>query len=401
MSSATETVLAPQAPAAGTERAKSHVFATIEEAIEIFRRGEVLIIVDDEDRENEGDLVVAAERITPEAINFMAKYGRGLICLSLTEERCRELELPLMVDEGSMVPLGTAFTVSIEARGKVSTGISAADRAATVLAAVDPKTRPQDLMRPGHIFPVRARPGGVLKRAGHTEASSDLAKLSGFHPAGVICEIMNDDGSMARIPDLEFFAEHHGLRIITVSDLISYRLRHESLVEKVAAPRIETRGGAVVAHGFRSALTGEEHVAFVIGDIDPEESILVRVHSQSLLDDVFGHRRSEGGSQLHQALDRMVEEGRGVLLYLLPEGRVSGVLDQLKALELQAQGESPPGPLARVDERNYGIGSQILRQLGVRKMRLMTNNPAKYAALKGFGLEIVERVALGDLDAAR
>lgn len=374
---------------------KSAVFATIDEAISIFRRGETLIIVDDEDRENEGDLVVAAERITPEAINFMAKYGRGLVCLSLTEERCRELELPLMVDEGQMVPSGTAFTVSIEARGKVSTGISAADRAATVLAAVDSKTRPQDLMRPGHIFPVRARPGGVLKRAGHTEASSDLAKLAGFVPAAVICEIMNDDGSMARIPDLVAFAEHHGLRIITVSDLISYRLRHESLVEKVAAPSIPTRRGNVVAHGYRSALTGEEHVAFVVGEIDPEEPILVRVHSQSLLGDVFGSRQA-GGSQLQRALDRIEEEGKGVLLYLLPEGRVSGLLGQLKALEAAEDDGSGAAPryADRVDERNYGIGSQILRHLGVRKMRLMTNNPAKYSALKGFGLEIVERVPL-------
>ena len=380
---------------------KSAVFATIDEAIEIFRRGEMLIIVDDEDRENEGDLVVAAEKIRPEAINFMAKYGRGLICLSLTEERCRELELPLMVDESQMIPLGTAFTVSIEARGKVSTGISAQDRAATVLAAVDPKTRPQDLIRPGHIFPVRARPGGVLKRAGHTEASSDLAKLAGLKPGAVICEIMNDDGSMARVPDLIAFAEDKGLRIITVSDLISYRLRHETLVERVASPKISTVYGDIVAHGYRSELTGESHVAFVLGEINPEEPVLVRVHSQSLLSDLFGSLQNGGsrlhlGSQLHSAFEKIAAAGSGVLLYLLPEGRGIGLLSRLKALEAKEQGQesAETSESGRADDQNYGIGSQILRHLGVRKMRLMTNNPAKYAAIKGFGLEIVERVAL-------
>ena len=379
---------------------KHPVFATIDEAIEIFRRGETLIIVDDEDRENEGDLVVAAEKIQPEAINFMAKYGRGLICLSLTEERCRELELPLMVDESQMIPLGTAFTVSIEARGKVSTGISAKDRAATVLAAMDPRTRPQDLIRPGHVFPVRARPGGVLKRAGHTEASSDLAKLAGLKPGAVICEIMNDDGSMARVPDLIRFAEEHQLRIITVSDLISYRLRHETLVERVASPKIPTTWGDFVAHGYRSGLTGEAHVAFVLGEIDPEQPTLVRVHSQSLLSDLFGSLRRDNeqslGSQLQRAFEKIAAEGTGVLLYLLPEGSRIGLLNKLKTLEAEERGEGQENSEAQagVDEHNYGIGSQILRDLGVRKMRLMTNNPAKYAAIKGFGLEIVERVAL-------
>jgi 3,4-dihydroxy 2-butanone 4-phosphate synthase/GTP cyclohydrolase II len=384
------------------EAAKSAVFATIDEAIEIFRRGEMLIIVDDEDRENEGDLVVAAEKIRPEAINFMAKHGRGLICLSLTEERCRELELPLMVDEREMIPLGTAFTVSIEARGRVSTGISAQDRTNTVLAAVDPKTRPHDLIRPGHVFPVRARPGGVLKRAGHTEASSDLAKLAGLKPAAVICEIMNDDGSMARVPDLIAFAEEKGLRIITVSDLISHRLHHETLVERVASPRIATVYGDIVAHGYRSELTGEAHVAFVLGEIDPEEPVLVRVHSQSLLSDLFGSLQGEGGSgrhlgsQLHQAFEKIAAEGAGVLLYLLPEGRGLGLLGRLKALEATENGQTAAEAeaAAQADEHNYGVGSQILRDLGVRKMRLMTNNPAKYAAIKGFGLEIVERVSL-------
>jgi len=389
-----------------TQKAKNAVFTTIEDAIEIFRRGEMLIIVDDEDRENEGDLVVAAEKIRPEAINFMAKHGRGLICLSLTEERCAELELPLMVGESEMIPLGTAFTVSIEARGKVSTGISAQDRAATVLAAMDPRTRPQDLIRPGHIFPVRARPGGVLKRAGHTEASSDLAKLAGLRPGAVICEIMNDDGSMARVPDLITFAQTHDLRIITVSDLISHRLRHETLVERVASPRISTVYGDIVAHGYRSELTGEAHVAFVLGEIDPEKPILVRVHSQSLLSDLFGTLQSESGSwlhlgsQLHQAFEKIAAEGAGVLLYLLPEGRSITLLGRLQALEAlakeQGQDADAGGEVAavRADEHNYGVGSQILRDLGVRKMRLMTNNPAKYAAIKGFGLEIIERVPL-------
>lgn len=395
-----DTALSETGHAESAAAPKHPVFATIDEAIEIFRRGETLIIVDDEDRENEGDLVVAAEKIQPEAINFMAKYGRGLICLSLTEERCRELELPLMVDESQMIPLGTAFTVSIEARGKVSTGISAKDRAATVLAAMDPRTRPQDLIRPGHVFPVRARPGGVLKRAGHTEASSDLAKLAGLKPGAVICEIMNDDGSMARVPDLIRFAEEHHLRIITVSDLISYRLRHETLVERVASPKIPTTWGDFVAHGYRSGLTGEAHVAFVLGEIDPEQPTLVRVHSQSLLSDLFGSLRRDNelslGSQLHRAFEKIAAEGAGVLLYLLPEGSRIGLLNKLKALEAQEQGNSQESSEAQaaVDEHNYGIGSQILRDLGVRKMRLMTNNPAKYAAIKGFGLEIVERVAL-------
>ncbi|MEM9596259.1 MAG: bifunctional 3,4-dihydroxy-2-butanone-4-phosphate synthase/GTP cyclohydrolase II [Acidobacteriota bacterium] len=373
-------------------------FVSVAEAIEIIRRGEMLIVVDDEDRENEGDLVVAAEKVTPEAVNFMAKHGRGLICLSLTEERCEELDLPLMVEEHRMAPFGTAFTVSIEARGKVTTGISAKDRAATVLAAIDPMTRPADLVRPGHIFPVRARAGGVLKRAGHTEASSDLAQLAGLHPAAMICEIMNDDGTMARVPDLERFAAEHGLAILTVSDLISHRLRNETLVERVAAPRIPTPFGEFVAHAYRSEATGEEHVAFVFGEIDPEEPILVRVHSQDLTSDIFGSRRSDGGSQLHLALDRIQSEERGVLLYLLQEGRGIGLLNKLRALELQERGhdtvEANEELGFRADERNYGIGCQILRDLGVRKMRLMTNNPGKYIALKGFGLEIVERLPL-------
>ncbi|MEM9554519.1 MAG: bifunctional 3,4-dihydroxy-2-butanone-4-phosphate synthase/GTP cyclohydrolase II [Acidobacteriota bacterium] len=370
----------------------------IPQAIERFRRGEMVVIVDDEDRENEGDLVIAAEKVTPEAINFMAKHGRGLICLSLTEERCRALELPLMVDEAKMTPFGTAFTVSIEARGKVTTGISASDRAATVRTAIDPTTRPHDLARPGHIFPVRARPGGVLKRAGHTEASSDLAMLAGLTPAAVICEIMNDDGTMARLPDLVRFAAEHDLALLSVKDLISHRLRHETLVHRIASPRIPTPYGTFVAHGYRSEVTGEEHVAFVLGAIDFDEPVLVRVHSQDLTSDLFSSSRTDGGSQLHQALRRIADEGSGVLLYLLQEGRGIGLLNKLKALELQERGhdtvEANEELGFRADERNYGIGCQILRDLGVRKMRLMTNNPGKYIALDGYGLEIVERIAL-------
>ena len=380
------------------DRERPPQMTLVPEAIEIFRRGEMMIIVDDEDRENEGDLVVAAEKVTPEAINFMAKHGRGLVCLAMTEERCKQLELPLMVDEEQMVPFGTAFTVSIEARGKVTTGISAADRAATVRVAMDAKARPHDLSRPGHIFPVRARPGGVLKRAGHTEASTDLAMLAGLQAGAVICEIMNDDGTMARLPDLLAFAEIHDLRILTVTDLISYRMRNETLVDRVAAPKIPTPYGEFVAHAYRSDVTDEEHVAFVMGEMDPDEPVLVRVHSQDLTSDLFGSQLSDGGSQLHRALERIQQEGRGVLLYLLQEGRGIGLLNKLRALELREQGrdtvEANEDLGFRPDERNYGIGCQILRDLGVGKMRLMTNNPGKYIALDGYGLEIVERLSL-------
>ena len=373
-------------------------FTSVPEAIELFRQGRMLVVIDDEDRENEGDLVIAAEKVTPEAINFMAKHGRGLICLSLTEERCDELKLPLMVEDSKATLFGTAFTVSIEAKGKVTTGISAADRAATVRTAIDPRTRAEDLIRPGHVFPVRARPGGVLKRAGHTEASVDLAVLAGLEPGGVICEIMNDDGSMARVGDLEAFARRHELALLSVSDLISHRMRNETLVRRVAAPKIPTPYGELTVHAYVSDVTGEEHLAFVAGEIEEEEPILVRVHSQCLTGDIFGSERCDCGPQLHGALDRIQREGRGVLLYLLQEGRGIGLLNKLKAYELQEQGhdtvEANEKLGFRPDERNYGIGCQILRDLGVRKMRLMTNNPGKYIALKGYGLEIVERVPL-------
>ena len=372
-------------------------FAPIEEAIEHFRQGRFVIIVDDEDRENEGDLAIAAEKVTPAAINFMAKHGRGLICLALTEERCDELDLPLMVQSNTS-PFGTAFTVSIEARGKISTGISAADRAATILTAIDPATHPHDLLRPGHVFPLRARKGGVLKRAGQTEASVDLAALAGLDPAGVICEIMNDDGTMARVPDLIRVAAEHDLLMITVSDLISYRLRHETLVKKIAAPRLPTLYGDFRIHAYRSDVTGDENVALVMGEIDPEVPVLVRVHSQCLTGDIFGSARCDCGVQLDQALAKIAEEGHGVLLYLLQEGRGIGLMNKLRAYELQEQGHDTVEANERLgfrpDQRDYGIGAQILRDLGVRKMRLMTNNPSKYIALHGYGLEIVERVPL-------
>jgi len=372
-------------------------FATIEEAAELYRKGELVIIVDDEDRENEGDLCMAADAVSAEKINFMAKFGRGLICLALTEERCDQLEIPLMV-ENNTSNYGTAFTVSIEARGRVTTGISAFDRAETVRVAIDPKTRPQDLLRPGHTFPLRARKGGVLKRAGQTEASVDMATIAGMTPAAVICEIMNDDGTMARLPDLQQFAALHGLKIISVADIIKYRMRNEKHVRRIAAPMLPTPYGEFRVHAYQSDLNGEEHVALVMGEISENDEVLVRVHSSCLTGDIFQSGRCDCGAQLNTALEKIASEGKGILLYLLQEGRGIGLFNKLKAYELQEQGSDTIEANQQLgfapDIRDYGTGSQILRDLGVRKMRLMTNNPAKYVAIEGFDLQIVERIPL-------
>ncbi|MDQ2978621.1 MAG: bifunctional 3,4-dihydroxy-2-butanone-4-phosphate synthase/GTP cyclohydrolase II [Acidobacteriota bacterium] len=372
-------------------------FSSIEEAVEDLQAGKFVVVVDDEDRENEGDLVIAAEKVSAQAINFMAREGRGLICVALTEERCAALGLPMMVEENTS-NFGTAFTVSIEARGRTTTGISAADRAMTVLTAIDPKTKPADLARPGHMFPLRAQAGGVLKRAGQTEASVDLARIAGLDPSAVICEIMNEDGTMARVPDLTAFCRKHGIRMVTVADLIRHRMKTERLVQRIAAPHLPTAFGDFRLIAYRSDVTHEEHIALVHGDIGEDEPVLVRVHSQCLTGDVFGSSRCDCGAQLSAAMEKIVQAGKGVFLYLLQEGRGIGLLNKLKAYELQDQGHDTVSANEKLgfppDIRNYGVGSQILRDLGVRKIRLMTNNPSKYVAIGGFGLEIVERVSL-------
>jgi 3,4-dihydroxy 2-butanone 4-phosphate synthase/GTP cyclohydrolase II len=372
-------------------------FAAIEEAVEAFRDGGMLIVVDDEDRENEGDLTVAADKVTPDIINFMAKEGRGLICMPMTEERLDELDIPQMVPQNT-AQFQTAFCVSIEAKYVTSTGISAADRAATVLAAIDPKTRPADLARPGHMFPLKARNGGVLVRAGQTEAAVDLARIAGLYPAGVICEILNDNGTMARVPELAKFAKRHKLLMITIADLIKYRMRTEALVRRVATAALPTDHGEFRVTAFESGLDKETHVALVKGDIGDGENVLVRVHSRCLTGDVFHSSRCDCGAQLDAAMTRIEHEGRGILLYLNQEGRGIGLANKIRAYELQEQGLDTVEANERLgfkpDQRDYGIGVQILKDLGVRSMRLLSNNPRKLVGLEGYGLSVVEWLPL-------
>jgi 3,4-dihydroxy 2-butanone 4-phosphate synthase/GTP cyclohydrolase II len=376
---------------------KKSAFATIEEAIEDIRQGKFVVVVDAADRENEGDLTIAAQFATPEAVNFMTKEGRGLICLCLTEDRCDELGLRQMTDRNE-TPYGTAFTISVEAREGVTTGISAPDRSHTIQVAIDPHAKPDDLVQPGHVFPLRARDGGALVRAGQTEAAVDLARLAGLIPAGVVCEIMNEDGTMARVPDLIPYCERHGLKLVTVADLIEYRRRHERMVERVTTVSMPTASGDFTAVAFRERLTGKHHVALVKGDVEGAENVLVRVHSECLTGDVFHSLRCDCGEQLEQALRQIAAEESGVLLYMAQEGRGIGLLNKLRAYELQENGRDTVEANLELgfqpDMRDYGIGNQILAELGLTTIRILTNNPKKITGIEGFGLTVVEQVPI-------
>ena len=376
---------------------RSTAFATVEEAIEDIRHGRFVVVVDAADRENEGDLTIAAQFATPEAINFMATHGRGLICLCLTEERCDELQLRPMTERNE-TPFGTAFTISIEAREGISTGISAQDRSRTIQVAIDPSKGPRDLVQPGHVFPLRARAGGVLRRGGQTEAAVDLARLAGLNPAGVVCEVMNDDGTMARVSDLIPYCEEHELKLVTVADLIEYRRRHEKLLERTTAVRLPTAYGEFTAVAFREKLTGKHHLALVKGEVDGAADVLVRVHSECLTGDVFHSLRCDCGEQLDHALRQIASEDRGVLLYMAQEGRGIGLLSKLRAYELQEQGLDTVEANLELgfpaDAREWGIGNQILADLGLSTIRILTNNPKKISGLEGYGLTVVEQVPI-------